>query len=60
MVSIQETKEVSNIFVAEIFLELLANIFDTFIFDHTVEAFNRGGGIHPPLCKVSEVGPCVK
>ena len=37
MVSIQETKEVSNIFVAEIFLELLANIFDTFIFDHTVD-----------------------
>ena len=36
MVSIQKTKEVSNIFVAEIFLELLANIFDTFIFDHTV------------------------
>ena len=36
MVSIQETKEVSNIFMAEIFLELLANIFDTFIFDHTV------------------------
>ena len=36
MLSIQGTKEVSNIFVAEIFLELLANIFDTFIFYHTV------------------------
>ena len=36
MVSIQETKEVSNIFVAKIFLELLAIIFDTFIIDHTV------------------------
>ena len=36
MLSIRETKEVSNIFVAKIFLELLAIIFDTFIIDHTV------------------------
>ena len=36
MLSIQETKKVLNIFVAQIFLELLAIIFDTFIIDHTV------------------------
>ena len=36
MLSIWETKEVSHIFVAKIFLELLAIIFDTFIIDHTV------------------------
>ena len=36
MLSIQEKKEISNIFVAQIFLELLAIIFDTFLIDHTV------------------------
>ena len=40
MLSIQETKEVSNIFVAQIFLELLAIIFDTFIIEHTLESFS--------------------
>ena len=37
MLSIQEKKEISNIFVAQIFLELLAIIFDTFLFEHPVE-----------------------
>ena len=37
MLSIQEKKEISNIFVAQIFLELLAIIFDTFLIDHTVD-----------------------
>ena len=32
MLSIQEAIEISNIFVDEIFLELLANILDTFLF----------------------------
>ena len=36
MLSIQEKKEISKIFVAQIFLELLAIIFDTFIFEHPV------------------------
>ena len=36
MVSIQEPKKVSNIFLAQIFLKLLAIIFDTFLIDHTV------------------------
>ena len=36
MLSIQETIEISNIFVDQIFLELLATIFDTFLFEHTV------------------------
>ena len=41
MLSIRETKEVSIIFVAKIFLELLAIIFDTFIIDHTVASSSR-------------------
>ena len=41
MVSIQEAKKVSNIFVAQIFLKLLAIIFDTFLIDHTVLLFFR-------------------
>ena len=36
MLSVQETKEILNISVAQIFLELLAIIFDTFLFEHTV------------------------
>ena len=36
MVSIQEAKKVLNIFEAQIFLKLLATIFDTFLIDHTV------------------------
>ena len=36
MLSIQETIEISNIFVDQIFSELLAIIFDTFLFEHTV------------------------
>ena len=38
MLSIQEAIEISNIFVDEIFLELLANIFDTFLYEHTVRS----------------------
>ena len=38
MLSIQEKKELWIFFVAQIFLELLAIIFDTFIFEHTVVA----------------------
>ena len=38
MLSIQEKKELSNIFVTQIFLESLSSIFDTFIFEHTVVA----------------------
>ena len=39
MVSIQQAKKVTNILVAQIFLKLLAIIFDTFLIDHTVETF---------------------
>ena len=51
MLSIQENKEISNIFVAQIFLELLAIIFDTFIFEHTVvfKINNREFGQADPL-----------
>ena len=41
MLSVQETKEISNISEAQIFLELLAIIFDTFLFEHTVERDKR-------------------
>ena len=36
MLSIHENKETSDIFVDQLFLELLAIIFDTFLFEHTI------------------------
>ena len=41
MVSIQQAKKVTNILVAQIFLKLLAIIFDTFLIDHTVLVFTE-------------------